>query len=305
MAISTNSDRTTQPNDLLCHPVVIIGAGRSGTNMLRDILTKFDNVFTWPCDEINYIWRYGNRDEITDEFEPENVRDKNIDYIRGQFKAISSASIKGCKSTRPHIIEKTCANSLRVGYVNAVVPEAKYIYLVRDGRDVVASAMKRWKASLDVPYLMAKAKYVPKSDLIFYASSYLHSRLAKFRNPEARLSVWGPKFKGWKQTVANNDLPVVCAYQWVRCIEKSESSFAKIPANQVYRLKYEDFVANPESITAELINFLDIVVTQDDIKLACASVSADSVGKGALAKTLSDETIALMTPTLKSLGYSV
>ena len=39
-------------------PVIIIGAPRSGTNMLRDILTNFEGIETWPCDEINYIWTW-------------------------------------------------------------------------------------------------------------------------------------------------------------------------------------------------------------------------------------------------------
>jgi len=34
--------------------IIIVGAPRSGTNMLRDVLTSFDGVCTWPCDEINY-----------------------------------------------------------------------------------------------------------------------------------------------------------------------------------------------------------------------------------------------------------
>ena len=36
-------------------PVVIIGAPRSGTNMLRDVLCDWPGVVTWPCDEINLI----------------------------------------------------------------------------------------------------------------------------------------------------------------------------------------------------------------------------------------------------------
>ena len=39
-------------------PVIIIGAGRSGTNMLRDLLAQLPQFSTWPCDEINYIWRH-------------------------------------------------------------------------------------------------------------------------------------------------------------------------------------------------------------------------------------------------------
>ena len=47
--------------------VIIIGAPRSGTNILRDVLTSFDGICTWPCDEINYIWRHGNAKYPSDE----------------------------------------------------------------------------------------------------------------------------------------------------------------------------------------------------------------------------------------------
>ena len=54
-------------------PLVIIGAARSGTNMLRDLLSSLEPFATWPCDEINYIWRHGNREFETEEFTPETV----------------------------------------------------------------------------------------------------------------------------------------------------------------------------------------------------------------------------------------
>ena len=53
--------------------VFIIGAPRSGTNMLRNILTNFDGVKTWPCDEINYILRHGNVRHPSDEFGVEHA----------------------------------------------------------------------------------------------------------------------------------------------------------------------------------------------------------------------------------------
>ena len=48
--------------------VIIIGAPRSGTNMLRDALTALPDCGTWPCDEINYVWRHGNVGFPSDEF---------------------------------------------------------------------------------------------------------------------------------------------------------------------------------------------------------------------------------------------
>ena len=49
-------------NSLPFKPLIIIGAGRSGTNALRDALTTFSKISSWPCDEINPIWRHGNLD---------------------------------------------------------------------------------------------------------------------------------------------------------------------------------------------------------------------------------------------------
>jgi len=49
-------------------PIIIIGAARSGTNILRDTLTQLPSITTWSCDEINYIWRHGNINYPSDEF---------------------------------------------------------------------------------------------------------------------------------------------------------------------------------------------------------------------------------------------
>lgn len=291
---------------LKCTPVVIVGAGRSGTNMLRDVLTNIESIATWPCDEINYIWRHGNKNTETDEFEAEDATASVKKYIRSQFRkfALSNSLLFG-KSEKKILIEKTCANSLRVSFVDAVLPEAKYIYLVRDGRDVVASAMKRWKAPLDIKYLSAKARYVPKSDLFYYASRYFINRIGKLSNPESRLSVWGPKFKDWQNIVKNNDLFSVCAHQWVRCIERSERQFSDIDKNRIYKLRYEDFVKNPENQLTQILLFLNVNVTSEDIQSACKSVSTSSVGNGANNTSVSADNIALMKSTLESLGYEV
>ena len=71
------------PNDIL-----IIGAPRSGTNMLRDILTTFDGVSTWPCDEINYIWRHGNVLYPSDEIPIDRATPDVKKYINKCFNKI-------------------------------------------------------------------------------------------------------------------------------------------------------------------------------------------------------------------------
>src|SRR5690606_11626506 len=144
-------------------PLIIIGAARSGTNILRDTLARLPGFETWDCDEINPIWRHGNTGWPNDEIPADRTHGRVKPYIRRQFLKLWRRSGKPA-----FVIEKTCANTLRVPFVDAVLPEAKYLHLVRNGFDVVASSRKRWKGELEVPslpYFLAKAKYVPLRDI--------------------------------------------------------------------------------------------------------------------------------------------
>lgn len=288
-------------------PLIIIGAGRSGTNMLRDVITRLDGVETWPCDEINYIWRHGNRAHKTDEFTTDMATPSVQKFIRGRFADfVAKSSLSQDGADRQYVLEKTCANSLRVNFVDAVVPEARYIHLIRDGRDVVSSAMHRWKAPLDIGYLAAKAKYVPKSDLAYYASRYFMNRLAKLKDPESSLAVWGPIFASMDELARTQPLEVVCATQWSRCVEASLKAFAGMAENKYIEIRYEDFVVNPVASLVNVSNRLDLGFSEEEFKQACSIVRTDSVGKGRRdAEAPSAAVMNAMKDTLGRCGYEV
>ena len=293
------------PEPIAAQPVVIIGAGRSGTNMLRDVLTRLQGVDTWPCDEINYIWRHGNRDFETDEFSNEQATSRVSRFIRAQFAAIiRQQGLLTYPEQERFIVEKTCANSLRVPFVDSVLPEAKYIFLVRDGRDVLASARRRWQAPLNIPYLLAKAKYVPKSDLYYYASRYLLNRLSKTASTDNALSAWGPKFAGMKAMSQQESLDYVCASQWVRCVESSQLAFEKMEKCKVISIRYEQFVTEPVAVLESITQFVGMRHKLSDLQHACAKVRTESIGKGQ-ADSLDQRLLDVMAPTLTKYGYLV
>ena len=219
-------------------PVVIIGAGRSGTNLLRDLLCQARGISTWPCDEINYIWRHGNVRYPTDELPAAAARPEVRAYIRQQFFRMAR------KTGSEILVEKTCANSLRVDFVDAVVPEAKYVFIVRNGVDVVASALKRWHARLDFPYLARKARFVPKSDLPYYASRHLANRLYRVLSRENRLAYWGPKFSGFDSCLANSPLDEVCASQWQTCVRRADASGLSTVAHHITNILNKSGASN-------------------------------------------------------------
>lgn len=254
--------------------VIIIGAPRSGTNMLRDLLVELPGVGTWPCDEINYIWRHGNVRYQSDAFEPEMATPGISEYIQKQFDEFAG------KHKFDVVVEKTCANSLRVGFVNQVVPGAKYIFIVRDGLDVVGSALLRWKAELDIGYLLKKARYVPVGDLPYYATRYLWNHIYRLVSGKKRLAFWGPALDGMDGIVASHTLEEVCALQWAACVDAAEGELRKLDPNQVIRVSYEKFVSNPVEEFERVSGFLGRSVPAEMLATLPAKVSSTSVGKG-------------------------
>ncbi len=272
--------------------IVIIGAPRSGTNMLRDVLCTLDDVGTWPCDEINYIWRHGNISAESDAFTPDMATPAISSYIRKQVDKLAATD------SLNFVVEKTCANSLRVSFVDKVLPDAHYIFIVRNGLDVVASANLRWTAKLDIPYLMKKVKYVPLLDLPVYASRYLWSRIYRKFSGENRLAFWGPQLNNMKGLLQQYSLDEICAIQWKTCVEASERDFDSLPSSKVSRVKYEDFVNEPEKELKRLCLEANITFDDNAIKQAVKKVSNKSIGKWQ--HHLSAETINKLEPIIKS-----
>lgn len=253
-------------------PVVIIGTARSGTNMLRNVLSSLSGFVTWPCDEIPYIWRYGNRDHPNDEFQPELARPEVCAYINRAFERIRTDHSQT-------VIEKTCANSLRVGFVDRVLPEARFLVISRDGYDTIASAMKRWTSGFDLRYSMAKARYIPAGDIPAYGFRYLRNRLKQIGSPEKRLPVWGPVFEDMLSLPKTVSVAEMAALQWKRCIEKTNLDLAGISRERFLRLTYEDFVADPERHVERILDFLCMTMPADAIHAAISDVHSSSVGK--------------------------
>jgi len=287
-----------EPSSIHHSPVIIVGAARSGTNMLRDQLAELPGLITWPCDEINYVWRHGNRAFPTDEFTRSMAKPETAAYIQRQFRKLNPSGDQT-------IIEKTCATTLRCGFVHEVFPQAKFVHIIRDGRDVAASASLRWNAKLDLGYIWKKARYVPPSDIPYYGFSYLKARLYRILSGKKRLSTWGPRFEGMDAAFANHPLPVGCAIQWAACVRAARQQLQELDASQVLTVRYEQFTADPARGLAEVCQFLGVDATSEMIEPVVSRVSSKSVGKWKqqLTQEQSAKIQAEVGDLLSELGY--
>lgn len=258
--------------------VVIVGAPRSGTNMLRDVLTSLDGVSTWPCDEINLVWKHGNRHVASDELLPEHARPEVRGYIRRRFERLRR------HHRAPVVVEKTCATSLRVEFTRQVLPDATYVLITRDGLDAAASAMRRWHAPFDLGYTVAKARFAPPGDLAWhgwrFAATQLRRRAARADDDAVRATVgvstwWGPRPHDYRELMRSHPLDEICAIQWQRCVESAWRGLQGLPPERLVTVRYEDFVADPVTEAARLAGALGLVGAPE-----VGGISARSVGKG-------------------------
>lgn len=267
--------------------------------MLRNLVTRLDSVGTWPCDEINGVWRHGNISYPSDELKPQLATHAVKRFINTQFDKLAR------KNRCNTIVEKTCANSLRVPFVNEVVGRAKYIFIVRNGVDAVASAYRRWHAKMEYAYLLRKARFVPLLDIPIYASRFVANRIRRMRSTDKRLVTWGPVMDNMTDLQKQYSTIAVCALQWQACVDKAEDGLRNISGDRVLRVKYEDFATEPVAQFSRIVNF----VGRDDSKLLGDylrnHVSKSNIGKGHT--QLTDNELRLISPlidrTQKRHGY--
>lgn len=223
-------------------PVIIIGAARSGTKFLRDILGSGDNAAAIPFD-VNYIWREGSEHRKDDELDPLSLSLESRNSIR---KALLGQARKSSRREFDVLIEKTVSNSLRVDYVDAVFPDALYVYLTRDGRDVVESAYRCWNQKPDIRYVFRKLRSFPFKHWR-YGLWYLRTSLAPMTRAQS-LRTWGPRYSGLAEDLRDLPLMRVVARQWKRSVELSEEHFQRIDPARVFRVRYESLIDSADVV---------------------------------------------------------
>lgn len=253
-------------------PIVIIGAPRSGTNLLRDLLAQLPGAGTWPCDEINAIWRHGNVSYPSDELPTARATPRVRSFIRGAFEDLASSR------NLEIVVEKTCANSLRVPFVRRILPDARYVFLVRDGRDAVASAIRCWHRGVQWTYTLRKARFVPAADVAHYAGLFATNRLGRLLRRDRSLRTWGPRFDGIEEVARALGVAAACVRQWTRCVAAATRDLGDLGPDRLARVRYEELVERPAAELARLASFLGVGCDEDRARLLTAHVDPDRIG---------------------------
>lgn len=279
-------------------PVIILGAARSGTKMLRNAIASHPKLVSVPHD-INFVWKFGNYAIPHDELTPSDLSPRKIEFLHRFIAKIS----KGQQSCR--VVEKTVSNTIRVPFVREVFPRCQFIHLIRDGRDVAFSALRQWKAGVEMGRLIDKIKYFPLAALPRYGFHYAWSCLTRRFSREKSVSSWGVRLQDLDELLQRYSLLEVCGLQWTRCVEHTFRALESVPTEDHLEVRYERFVAAPHEEIERILKFLGLEMTNDVAHHVGQQVQSDQIGKWcreASPQSLS-KLMPLITPTLSRLGY--
>lgn len=122
---------------------------------------------------------------------------------------------------RPRFVSKTPRNLFRLAYVHRLFPDAHIVHLVRDGRAVAASILKRRRID--------------------------RGRVHAW---------WGVRPPGWQAQQSRPPI-VQCAWTWLACLRAAEQARGRIvPEAQFHTVHYEALTQSP---TATLRTLFDAV----------------------------------------------
>jgi len=276
--------------------IVLIGAARSGTKLLRDSLAAATGAGVVPYD-IGYVWRIGQEANPHDALAPDGLRDRHRRYLQRYVDRHAAGE-------PPVVIEKTVGNSLRVPLVARALPDAVFVHLIRDGVDVVESSMRQWTSPVDLRYLAAKARTFPLRLAPRYGLKYVSSISGRRLRRDGRVRTWGVRYPGIDADLQSSGLLTVCARQWRASVTRACEDLSA-EGISVVDIRYERLAEDPRAELARLTTLVGLSTSLSRLDVASRSVHAGRRGVGRDA--LSPEQLATVDAEagdlLVELGY--
>jgi hypothetical protein len=283
----------------MSRPVIILGAARSGTKYLRDVLAAAANAARVPYD-INYIWRYGSEDHPDDALPASLATERKARFIRAQVHRLAGVD----PSSSAVVFEKTVGSTLRVPFVDSIFPEARFVHLVRDGRAVTESAMRQWQEPMNWSRLFEKVRGLPLQNL-GYAAWFAANFAKGLLSGRGGGRVWGPRYPGIEDDLARGrDLAEICAEQWRASVGAAIEGLRTIPPERQITISYDALVSGIGAL-AEVAEFCGLEGIERVLEVHRAKViaSADDKWRTGLSPAQKAKIEPIVGPLLRELGF--
>ncbi|MEV1144217.1 sulfotransferase [Micromonospora sp. NPDC049799] len=256
-------------------PIFILGAPRSGTTFLGscvgalpDVSYHFEPRLTKAVARCVYEGSWSPQ--------------RAARYFRGYYGALLAASGHGGL----RFAEKDPENCFIVPFLAEVFPDAVFLHICRDGRDVAVSHAEQ-------PWLNA--------------ASTGSGRSGRGGTP------WGATPRFWVEPERRTEFTQVSdlgrsAWMWRRFTGSALAQLAELPAERVRHLRYEDIVSRPAEAAEIVADFLEVgdPSGRQALHARFGKARPDSVGRWRqrLDSTALTDVLRQAEPLLTELGYT-
>ena len=234
-------------DELLNKAIIIVGVGRSGMNVLGELIARHGSIAT--AAEPRLIWKYGN-DRKSDMLRPEDARPKVVAHIRSRLARLVRDQGK------QRLIDVTPGNSLRLAFVDRVLPGCRFVHLIRDGVDNVLSkrrfyavAGRRLRGMPGPNYKTARASYMTRRIREVRLRQIPHAGMEVVRHvaPDWLLPIVGrptlgvrlPAMGAMRREIG---LLEMCFMQWRASAEMATQYGRRLPPDRYMQCRLEEWV---------------------------------------------------------------
>ena len=207
-----------------------------------------------------------------------------------------------------------------------IFPQARFIHLLRDGRDVTLSIHKEWirrrkivqnsqnnnkfnyKRAFRVvkewlnrqPFLKDKIR-----SLWFETHGHIFNKTLHLNRLRWNGEIgWGPRFKDWDGSMYQKSMLTFNAYQWLKCVEDINLYWPIIPAENKLEVRYENLISEGEKNIITILKFLGLR-THENFFDSIPKLKKDNFNKwqNEFSREQANEVHEILTPMLIKLGY--
>jgi hypothetical protein len=213
-------------------PIFIIGCGRSGTTILGETLSKHSEIKY--LNERRDLWHKSypqfniwNQDTKNPQLFASN---KDINNTKSSLlkKLFFREQVIGKSSV---LLEKLPINNFRLDFLNSTFPNAKYIYLRRNGLEVSSSIEKQ-----------------------------INKRNWFSGEKESLLKKYSEKINCKTEVETNFEKGM---WEWKLSIDESNAFFNKLDNNKFIHLSYQDFIDNTYKELKSIFDFMNLQYSEE------------------------------------------
>jgi len=217
-------------------PVFIISPPRSGSTLLFETLARAPDVYTIGGESHALIesipaLHLRHRDFRSNRLLAADATAEVATELRARFRNRSRNRDGHPPPVRFRLLEKTPKNALRIPFLLQAFPEARFVYLHREPREVLASMIDAWMSGHFRTYLQLPGWPHPYWSLLLTP--------------------------GW-QALAGKPLPEIVAGQWDSAMRVMLDDLEALPGERVSTIRFDRLVANPDEAIRRLCERLDI-----------------------------------------------